>query len=123
MKRLSLVVVLLAGCSTTWDPHAPKTVTAGPQGGDVKLEHGQRLRIQLPADADWRRVEPMIKAVIPAGPREGDIWMFTPVRSGQETLRFESPQAAVTYQITVPDSPTSLFSLVWSGSRSKPTSR
>ena len=124
MKRLPLLVVLLAGCSTTWDAHAPKTVSAGPQGGDVTVEHGQRLRLQLPADADWRRVEPQIQAVIPAAPREGDVWMFTPVRSGEETLRLESPQGgAVTYRIKVPDSPTSLFSLVWSGSRSKPQPR
>jgi len=102
MSRLVLLVVLLAGCSTTWDPHAPKTVAAGPGGGDVTVGHGQRLRLQLPADADWRRTEPQIQAVIPAGPREGDTWMFTPVRSGQETLRFDSPQASVTYNITVP---------------------
>ncbi len=124
MKRLALLVVFLAGCSTARDPHAPKTVSAGPEGGEVTVEHGQRLRLQLPAGADWHRVEPQIQTVIPAAPREGDVWMFTPVRSGQETLRLESPQGgAVTYQITVPDSPTGLFSLVWSGSRSKPESR
>jgi hypothetical protein len=101
MKRLSFLVVFVAACSTTHDPHAPSTVVAGPEGGDVTVGHGQRLRLQLPADSEWHRIEPMIKTVIPAGPREGDTWMFTPVRSGQETLRFESPQASVTYNVTV----------------------
>jgi hypothetical protein len=123
MKRHSLLAlaaaVMMGGCSTTWDPHKPRTITAGPEGGDVKVEHGQRLRIQLPADADWRRVEPLIQAVMPAAPREGDVWMFTPVRSGQETLRLESPQGSVIYRITVPDSPSGLFALIWSGSRKK----
>jgi hypothetical protein len=121
VKRL-LVLLLLGGCSTAWDLHAPKTVAAGPEGGEVTVEHGQRLRIRLPADTEWRRVEPMIKTVIPAGPREGEYWMFTPVRSGQETLRFESAQASVTYQITVPDSPSGLFRLVWYAPRKKDAS-
>ena len=126
MKRfsLSLVVLVLAGCATTWDPHAPKTVTAGPEGGKVTVEHGQRLLFRLPAGVqDWRRVEPQIQAVIPAGPQQGDTWMFTPVRSGEETLRFESGEKNVTYDIHVPDSPTGLFSLIWSGSRTKTASR
>jgi hypothetical protein len=128
MKRHSLpalvaAALIVGGCSTTWDPHKPRTISAGPEGGDVTVEHGQRLRLQLPTDADWHRVEPQIQAVIPAAPRQGDVWMFTPVRSGKETLRLESPQGgSVTYQVSVPDSPSGLFALIWSGSRKKPAS-
>lgn len=126
MRRFlpSLLVLLLAGCATTWDPHAPKTVTAGPEGGKVTVEHGQRLLFRLPAGVhDWHRVEPQIRAVIPTGPQQGDTWMFTPVRSGEETLRFESGEKNVTYDIRVPDSPTGLLSLIWSASRTKTASR
>jgi hypothetical protein len=121
---LSLLALVVAGCATSWDPHAPRTVTAGPEGGKVSVEHGQRLLFRLPAGVqDWNRVEPQIRAVIPAGPQQGDTWMFTPVRSGQETLRFESGEKSVTYEISVPDSPTGLFSLIWSGPRTKTASR
>ena len=115
-----LAVLLLPACA--WlndstrikDPHAPKTVIAGEQGGQVRLDHGERLRIRLPADAasgyEWRRVEPQILMVMVEGPPNGDLWSFTPVRTGNETLRFEyrrardestAAQRAVTYEITV----------------------
>ena len=120
MRAFVLSVLLLPGCA--WlndftgirDPHAPKTVTADDSGGEVSVDHGQRLRIRLPADAasgyEWRRVEPQILMVIVEGPPGQDTWTFTPVRTGTETLRFEyrrpedesaAAQRAVTYEITV----------------------
>lgn len=104
MKRLLALAVLLSGCSTTWDPHAPRTITAGEAGGEVRVKHGQRLRIQLPGVGDyaWSREEPQTPVVLAHGAPQGDAWMFTPVRSGKETLRFSMPQRTVTYEITVP---------------------
>lgn len=112
MKRLGvLAALLLAACAS--DPHAPKTVVAGPQGGDVTVEHGQRLLFRLPADADWRRVEPEIPRVIPQGPRNADTWMFTPVRTGEENLTFASGEKKVTYRVTVPPEPSELLKVIW----------
>ena len=116
MKRLALLSALLvfgAGCSTTRDPHAPKNVVAGAQGGSVSIKHGQRLRIPLAADAsgalEWRRVEPRVLAVVAEGPSDAQGFNFTPVRTGNETLRFEyrpvageaEPQKVVSYDVTV----------------------
>lgn len=110
---LLLAAVLVAGCSTTRDPHAPKTIVAGDSGGSVTLHHGQRLFIRLPTDPatnlEWRRVEPMVVAVVPVGaPLPQGMW-FTPVRSGTEKLRFEYrplsgdavAQKTVAYDVTV----------------------
>jgi hypothetical protein len=104
MKRLLVLAVLLSGCSTTWDPHAPRTISAGESGGEVQVKHGQRLRIQLPGVGDhaWSREEPQTPVVLAHGAPRGDVWMFTPVRSGKETLRFSMPQRTVTCEVTVP---------------------
>jgi hypothetical protein len=116
MKRLALLsalVLLAAACSTTRDPHAPKNVIAGAEGGAVTIKHGQRLRIPLASDASsdlqWRRVEPLILAVVAEGPADPQGFNFTPVRTGNETLRFEyrpvagegDPQKVLSYDITV----------------------
>lgn len=113
--RLLLIVIAfaLAGCSTTRDPHAPKTITARDTGGPITLSHGQRLFIFLASDPasgyEWRRVEPLVVMVVPVGaPLPQGSW-FTPVRSGTETLRFEyrplsgdaTPQKTVSYDVTV----------------------
>lgn len=104
MKRLLALLVFLSGCSTTHDPHAPRTISAGESGGEVQVKHGQRLRIELPGVGNyaWSREEPQTPVVLAQGAPEGDVWMFTPVRSGKETLRFSMPQRTVTYEITVP---------------------
>ena len=108
MRRLSLLLallpLLLGACSTTHDPHAPRTITADEDGGEVQVKHGQRLRIELPklGEYAWQRDQPHIPVVIQQQPPEGDSWMFTPVRSGKETLRFTMPQRTVTYEVTVP---------------------
>lgn len=106
MRRVpaALALLLLAACATSWDPHAPRTVVAGEQGGAVTVRHGQRLRIELPNIAAWTRDEPEVVAVVPQGPPEADAWMFTPVRNGRETLRFAMAERTVTYEVTVPDS-------------------
>lgn len=114
----------LAGCSTTRDPHAPRTITVGEQGGAVQVQHGQRLRIELPGVGNyaWSREEPQMPVVIAQGPPEGDVWMFTPVRSGKETLRFAMAQRAVSYEVTVPEETGTLSGWLRSvlGARSRP---
>lgn len=110
---LLITALVLTGCSTTRDPHAPKTVVAGDSGGAVTLNHGERLFIRLTTDEksgyEWRRVEPMILTVVPVGaPLPQGMWM-TPVRSGTEKLRFEyrplsgeaTAQKIVSYDVTV----------------------
>lgn len=99
------VWLLLAGCSTTWDPHAPKTVVAPESGGDVEVKHGQRLQVKLPSAAqgsEWRLREPMTPVVIAESAPAADGIRMTPVRSGEQTLRFEDGQRSVSYKITVP---------------------
>jgi len=85
--------MLLVGCSTTRDPHAPKTIVAPPNGGSVTLSHGQRLRILLADDPKgvyaWRRTEPVLLAVVAEGPPTPQGFYYTPVRSGSEKLRFD----------------------------------
>ena len=105
MKRLSILLVFLGACSTTHDPHAPRTIVAGEAGGEVQVRHGQRLRIELPRVGEhaWQREEPVTPVVIAQGPPEGDVWMFTPVRSGKEKLSFSMPNRTVSYEITVPE--------------------
>lgn len=117
MNRLrslaAFAAAALAGCSTTWDPHAPRTITAPETGGEVRVDHGQRLHIRLPAAAqgmEWRRREPVVTAVIAEGPVAADGQRMTPVRSGKETLRFEErlvqgegvASRVVAYEVTVP---------------------
>ena len=115
--RPAIVLVLLAaaGCSTTWDPHAPKTVTAKDEGGAVTVQHGQRLRLPLATDPggqyEWRLAEPPVRAVVAQGPGDEKGLNFTPVRSGEEQLRLEyrpvsgegAPQRIVSYDVTVPE--------------------
>jgi hypothetical protein len=120
--RASVVVLvagLACGCATTVDPHAPRTVVAGDAGGEVRVQHGQRLRIELPGVGNyaWSR-EPV---VIAQGPPEGDVWLFTPVRSGKQTLRFAMAQRTVTYEVTVPEETSSLSG--WLRSVLRPASR
>ena len=124
MRRLALLAFpLLAACSTTMDPHAPRTVVAREAGGPVTVAHGQRLRIELPRAGEyaWAHDEPEIPVVVPQGPPEADAWMFTPVRSGSETLRFAMAERTVTYDVTVPDTGSSLSA--WIRSLFRPASR
>ena len=111
MKKLGLCL-LLAGCSTTWDPHAPSTITAPENGGEVSVKHGQRLQVKLPAAAqgnEWRTREPMTMVVLGETAPQPDGLRMTPVRSGKETLRFDevpavgegAAQRSVTYEVTV----------------------
>jgi len=95
-----LSFALLGGCATgSLDPHRPKTIEAGADGGKVSVAHGQRLHI--PLGDEWRRAEPPIMAVVAQGAPQPDGIVFTPVRTGQETLKFESAQKTVSYDIEV----------------------
>ena len=113
MKWLPAFLLLLGGCSTTWDPHAPSTIVAPEGGGEVTVKHGQRLQVNLPTAAqgsEWRTREPITMAVIGETAPRPDGLRMTPVRSGKETLRFDEVPAigegeakrAVSYEITVP---------------------
>ena len=113
MRVLFFGILLLAGCSTTWDPHRPKTIAAQADGGSVSLKHGQRLRVPLAAGTDsafeWRRVEPPLMAVVAEGAPDAEGINLTPVRTGREKLVFEyrpvsgegAAQKSVSYDVTV----------------------
>ena len=115
MRPAIVLLALAAGCSTTWDPHAPKTVTASDDGGAVTVKHGQRLHLPLAADPggqyEWRLAEPPVRAVLAEAPADEKGLNFTPVRSGEEQLRLEyrpmsgggAPQRIVSYDVTVPE--------------------
>jgi len=115
MRAAIVLVLLAAGCSTVLDPHAPKTVTASADGGQVTVNHGQRLYLPLATEPDgkyeWRLAEPPVRAVLAEGPADEKGLNFTPVRSGQEQLRLEyrpvsgegAPQRIVSYDVTVPE--------------------
>jgi len=114
MRPAIVVVLLAAGCSTVWDPHAPKTVIASDDGGAVTVKHGQRLRLPLATEPggeyEWRLAEPPVRAVVAEGPADEQGLNFTPVRSGEEQLRLEyrpvsgegAPQRIVSYNVSVP---------------------
>jgi len=108
-----VALVAIAGCSTSWDPHAPKTVTASDDGGAVSVHHGDRLHLPLTAEEgyEWRLVEPPVRMVLAEGPPAEQGLDFTPVRTGAEQLRLEyrpiaveaPAQRSVTYDVTVLD--------------------
>lgn len=110
--RIIFVFLFLTACST-WDLHAPRTVTAPENGGEVSVSHGNRLLVKLPAAAqgsEWRLREPMTMVVMAEGIADAQGLRMTPVRSGSETLRIvELPiggdgaaQRTLSYQISVP---------------------
>ena len=115
MRPVLVIALLAAGCSTSWDPHAPKTVTASEEGGAVSVKHGQRLHLPLAAEPgsayEWRLAEPPVRMVVAQGPGDQRGLDFTPVRSGEEQLRLEyrpvsgegAPQRIVSYNVTVPE--------------------
>jgi hypothetical protein len=111
MKLLLASLLALAGCSTTLDPHKPRTIDAEGESGEVTLKHGQRLHVPLSAQSgyEWKVVEPRVPAVVAEGPPAAEGLYFTPVRSGTEKLRIErrraraegAPEQVLTYDITV----------------------
>ena len=115
MRAAIVLVLAAAGCSTVWDPHAPKTVLASAEGGAVTLKHGQRLHLPLAAEPggqyEWRMAEPPVRSILAEGPADDSGLNFTPVRSGAEQLRLEyrpvggegAPQRIVSYDVTVPE--------------------
>src|SRR3982751_6791139 len=94
-KSIALLAacLLLSGCITRWDPHAPRNVTASADGGAVTVQHGDRLRLPLASDPasgyEWRLVEPRVRMVLAEGPPGDQGLSFTPVRTGEEQLRLE----------------------------------
>ena len=113
IAALVACLFLLGGCITRWDPHAPRNVTASAEGGAVRVQHGDRLRLPLASDPasgyEWRLVEPPVRMVLAEGPAGGQGINLTPVRTGEEQLRLEyrpiagegPAQRAVSYDVTV----------------------
>jgi len=100
--------------------YPPETVTIADSGKEIGLSHGQRLFVRLPFKAEpgfeWTLREPPVAAVKPEGAPAQDkeagteVWTFTPVRDGQQTLRLEyrrpqdyltAPLEAVSYNLTI----------------------
>jgi predicted secreted protein len=116
-------ITLLSGCSwlyNPWGAYPPRTVSAENSGSEVKLSHGQQLFVRLPFKAEpgyeWTLREPAVAAVKQEGAPLQDqdtgleIWTFTPVRDGEQTLRLEyrrindyltAPTELVSYNVTV----------------------
>ena len=99
---------------------SPRVVSTEDSGEEVKLSHGQQLFVRLPLKGDvgyeWTLREPPVAAVKAEGAPEQDreagteVWTFTPVRDGQQTLRLEYrraedyhtvPAEVVSYNVTV----------------------
>ena len=118
-----LLLAPLSGCGwlyNPWGAYPPRTVTSEDSGDEVKLSHGQQLFVKLPFKSEpgfeWTLREPQVATVKPEGAPAQDkeaateVWTFTPVRDGQQTLRLEyrraedyftAPADAVSYNVTV----------------------
>ena len=114
---------LASGCGWLYNGFAaypPRVVTTADSGDEVKLAHGQQLFVRLPFKAEagyeWTLREPPVASVKPEGApvqnKENgtEIWVFTPVRDGEQTLRLEyrrineyltAPSELVSYNVTV----------------------
>jgi len=129
--RIALALVgslfLLSGCGwlyNPWGAYPPRNATAEDSGKEFKLAHGQRLFVRLPFKAEpgyeWILREPPVAAVIAEGAPNQDqeagieLWTFTPVRDGEQTLRLEyrrpedsqvAPMQSVSYNVTVEQRP------------------
>ena len=122
----------MAGCGSLWLPDVlgtglldPVRVTGDDSGAQITVMHGQQLIVRLPVLADsgyaWALREPMSPVVKPEGAPMPDkaqsqaasvseVWVFTPVRNGQQQLRFENrrgtqpdapPAGVVSYSVSV----------------------
>ena len=116
-RSLTLVIACLAlgGCisSSRWDPHAPRDITASAEGGQITVQHGDRLHLPLVADPksgyEWRLAEPPIRMVMLEGAPTQQGINLTPLRTGDERLRVEylpiegtgKPQRTVSYDVRV----------------------
>jgi predicted secreted protein len=108
---------LVAGCGSLSLPDLLGTglldavhLTGDDSGAEVTVAHGQQLIVRLPVLADsgyaWALREPMSAVVKPEGaptpakpPAAGaaggsEVWVFTPVRNGEQLLRFENRRGA-----------------------------
>jgi predicted secreted protein len=128
---LLVAALLLSACSGgSWTAgwgwgymfgaYSPRIVSTEDSGEEVSLSHGQQLFVRLPykgeAGYEWTLREPITAAVKPEGAPQQDkdagteVWTFTPVRDGQQTLRLEYrraddyftvPAESVSYNVTV----------------------
>ena len=108
---------LVAGCGSLYLPDVlrlglldPVQLTGDDSGAQVTVEHGQQLIVRLPVLADsgyaWALREPMSAVVKPEGAPTlrkppaaqaaggSEVWIFTPVRDGEQQLRFENRRGA-----------------------------
>ena len=116
-NSIALLVVCLAlvGCASSnrWDPHSPRNIVASADGGQITVQHGDRVRLPLVADPksgyEWRLAEPPVRMVLAEGPPAAQGINLTPVRTGDEQLRVEyrpiegtgPAQRTVSYDIRV----------------------
>jgi predicted secreted protein len=120
-------LTLLPGCGFFYNPAGafpPRTVTHENSGAGITLAHGQQLFVRLPLKAEpgyeWVLREPEVAAVKAEGAPDQDkeagieLWTFTPVRDGEQTLRLEyrrpedylvAPAQSVSYNLTVEQKP------------------
>ncbi len=128
-----LCAALVGGCGSLYVPDLlklglldPVQLTGDDSGAQVTVEHGQQLIVRLPALADsgyaWALREPMSAVVKPEGaptPAKppaaqaasgSEVWIFTPVRNGEQQLSFENrrpgqpdapPAGVVSYNVRV----------------------
>jgi predicted secreted protein len=114
---------LASGCGWLYNgfgAYPPRVVSSENSGDEVNLSHGQQLFVRLPLKGqvgyEWTLREPIVAAVKPEGAPEQnreagtEVWTFTPVRDGQQTLRLEYrraedyftvPAEVVSYNVTV----------------------
>jgi predicted secreted protein len=114
---------LASGCGWLYNgfgAYPPRVVSPENSGSEVSLSHGQQLIVRLPFKAEpgyeWTLREPPVTAVkaegAPAQDKEAgtEVWTFTPVRDGEQTLRLEyrrtddnftAPSELVSYNVTV----------------------
>ncbi len=139
MRRVAIVVAVVAavgaaGCASTTVPAAaatPQIVTLGAaeSGATIAIATSQRVVVRLPGNPStgyrWSLVEsaggvlasdgaPSFEPVQAAAQRPGaggtEVWRFTPMRAGEQVLRFEysrpweqgtPPAEVVTFTVTV----------------------
>jgi len=114
---------LLSGCGWLYNgfgAYPPVVVAPENSGDELTLSHGQQLFVRLPFKAEagyeWTLREPQVAAVKAEGAPDQDkdagteVWTFTPVRDGQQTVRLEYrrpydyftvPAESVSYNVTV----------------------
>jgi predicted secreted protein len=115
-------LLALSGCSSFAIIGLPSPIEVSDEdsGAELTVVHAQQLIVRLPykpeSGYEWMLREPPIGAVKPEGAAQQskesglEIWTFTPVRDGQQSLRLEyrkpndydaAPAGTVSFNVTV----------------------